>query len=112
VRSLACYSRRGNKVGRAASRGRRLDGEAARRRDGKYCGTNLLTFENLREVRLKVCVKSLLKVCNKVCVNVCIKVCVKRLCENGLATGMVPSQKFALKGYVRTDWPLKWYRTA
>ena len=59
MRSLACYSRRGNKVGRAASRGRRLDGEAARRRDGGYCGTNLLTFEDLREVRSKVCVKSL-----------------------------------------------------
>jgi hypothetical protein len=35
VRSRACYARRGNKVGRSASRGRRLDGEAARRRDGE-----------------------------------------------------------------------------
>ena len=32
------------------------------------------------------------------------------LCENGLATGMVPSQKFALKSCVETGWPLKWSR--
>ena len=39
LRFLACYARRGNKVGRAASRGRRRDGEAARRRDAEMAST-------------------------------------------------------------------------